>query len=1112
MSTQAIIEQYTKHSILQSIKKSIEISNASITLQQVSSSAFSFQLLALYKIQSAVQLIIASNKEEAAYIENDLQSILLNKDQHIILLADSFKQTGKFTELSTYQQQSKVKLASWLSRNTLPIIITYPEAIIEKMSTVDNNQQVQLNIQKDEAIVLDQVVEQLIEMGFEHVDFVHQPGQLSVRGGIIDIFSYGNEWPYRVELFDNEVESIRTFDPISQLSQQTIQRLTIVPGLAQADSTTEWVPLFDNLPENTVVWTINKLNILERVAEILEQIPDTFEHLDQEQFAAVEPANFFASLQQIKEGFSKFALIDNCESSETPPDFKYKLTEQPSFNKDFKQLAQYIQTKEKEGYGVHVFSENEHQFNRLQQIFSDIADQPVVFTAVPNSIHAGFVDKDLKLICLTDHQLFNRYHKYKLKKGFDSSQALLLKTLKELTPGDFVTHIDHGVGRYSGLEKIEVSGQTQEAVRIIYANDDLLYVNINSLHKLSKYAGKEGIAPKISKLGSDTWSKLKNRTKKKIKDIAQDLIKLYAKRKAQKGLAFSPDSVFQTELEASFMYEDTPDQSKATQDVKQDMERAQPMDRLICGDVGFGKTEIAIRAAFKAVSDSKQVAILVPTTILAFQHFQTFKKRLEDFPCTVDYINRFKTSKQRKEVIEKVKEGKIDILIGTHGIVGKTVQFKDLGLLIVDEEQKFGVGIKEKLKQIKANVDTLTLTATPIPRTLQFSLLGARDLSVINTPPPNRQPVNTELLTFNPDRLKEAIEYEVYRGGQVFFVHNKVKDIHDLKDMLLKLVPDLSIGMAHGQLPGDELEDELMQFIDHRYDVLLSTNIVESGIDIPNANTIIINNAHWFGLSDLHQLRGRVGRSNKKAFCYLVSPPLSSLTKEARQRLQTIEQFAELGSGFQVSMRDLDIRGAGNLLGGEQSGFIAEIGYDTYHKILDEAITELKEDEYADLYADEKSTKEPKLFVKECQVDIDEAMLIPDTYVNNINERFNLYNQLNQIKQESELHTYSKQLQDRFGPIPTEVYNLFEALRIKWLALPLGIERITYKQGQVKCYFIADQSSKYYESDIFSHLLQYIQKHPEKLALKQTPKHLLLRVQGIDSLKSLTELMNQINQ
>jgi transcription-repair coupling factor (superfamily II helicase) len=782
---------------------------------------------------------------------------------------------------------------------------------------------------------------------------------------------------------------------------------------------------------------------------------------------------------------------------------------QPSVNKNFNLLIDYWSKYRDDGFSILLFSDNTNQFRRLDAIFEDLQAK-VIYQPIPFAIREGFIDKEKKIACYTDHQVFERYHHYHLKEGYSKSKSLTLKMLRELRPGDFVTHIDHGVGVFSGLEKLEVNGQLQEAVRLIYRDNDLLYVNIQSLHKISKYVGKDGTAPKVNKLGTDVWESLKRKAKAKVKDIAKDLIQLYARRKAAKGFPFSPDSYLQTELEASFIYEDTPDQLKSTGDVKRDMEKSFPMDRLICGDVGFGKTEVAIRSAFKAVADGKQVAILVPTTILALQHYNTFSERLKDFPCTVDYLNRFKSAKQQKETLAKLAEGKIDIVIGTSSIIGQKVKFKDLGLLIIDEEQKFGVAAKEKLRQLRANVDTLTLTATPIPRTLQFSLLGARDLSIINTPPPNRQPIETELMVFDPDKIKEAINYEIGRGGQVFFIHNRVKDIGEIAAIILKICPEADVTIAHGQLEGHVLEEKMIGFIERKYDVLVCTNIVESGLDIPNANTIIINDAQNFGLSDLHQLRGRVGRSNKKAFCYLVTPPLSTLTNDARKRLKTIEEFAELGSGFQISMRDMDIRGAGNLLGAEQSGFIADIGYDTYHKILDEAIRELKATDFKELFADE--IKKDQKFVTECTIDTDAEMLIPDEYVSNINERLALYTELDNIEDDEGLKAFEQRLRDRFGPVPRSVKELFDGVRLRKLAKHLGFERLQQRRGILKCYTVENPESAYYDSGTFSHVMGYVMRNPGRCAMRQMEKNILLTIQSVKTMHQAMEVMEKMNE
>jgi transcription-repair coupling factor (superfamily II helicase) len=756
-----------------------------------------------------------------------------------------------------------------------------------------------------------------------------------------------------------------------------------------------------------------------------------------------------------------------------------------------------------------LFADNAKQLERLHSIFVDLKAEIQVIP-IPASIHEGFIDDDLKSVCYTDHQIFQRYHKYKVKQAFSKNKALTLKTLRELQPGDYVTHIDHGVGVYSGLQKIEANGKMQEAVRIQYKDGDLLYVNISSLHKISKYSGKEGSVPKMNKLGSDVWSKLKEKTKKQIKDIATDLIKLYAQRKSQQGFTHAPDNYMQTELEASFIYEDTPDQAKATEDVKRDMEKPQPMDRLVCGDVGFGKTEIAIRAAFKTCCDNKQAAVLVPTTILAYQHYKTFSERLKDFPVKVDFINRFKSSKEKKETLKKLEEGKIDIIVGTHALLSKDVKFKDLGIMIVDEEQKFGVAAKEKLKQLRTTVDSLTLTATPIPRTLQFSLMGARDLSIINTPPPNRQPIQTEVMVFNEDAIRDIIYYETERGGQVFFIHNRINGLGEMKALIQGLCPDLSIAFAHGQMDGDQLEDTILDFMDKKYDVLVCTNIVESGVDIPNVNTIVVNNAHQFGLSDLHQLRGRVGRSNKKAFCYLLAPPMSTLPPDSRKRLSTLEQYSDLGSGFQIAMRDLDIRGAGNLLGGEQSGFVAEIGFEMYQKILDEAIKELKRSQFRELFKEEIQQQDD--FVKDCSIDTDLEILIPDSYVESITERLSLYTRLDNCENENELKAFHQELADRFGPIPAPVEDLFTTVRTRKIAVELGFEKLFLKNELLKCFFVSNPDSPYFQSETFNRILLFVQRDTNKAKLKQVGKHGILEVTSIKTMAELYRFLKRMHE
>ena len=923
--------------------------------------------------------------------------------------------------------------------------------------------------------------------------------------------------PYRIELFDEDVESIRVFNPTTQLSLRNIAKVSIVPNINTKFSQSQKVSLFRVLKEGTAIWVRDfqiLLDKLQQCFEKAEKFADSISILDESELAEVFRDRAFILPQEVIRDVEDHPII--CLSDTGQPitfdqNVIFASRPQPSFNKNFEMLITNLRENSQAKIENYIFTDNPKQIERFYAIFEDL-NANVQFHPVTKAIHQGFIDLDLKVACYTDHQIFERFHRYKLRRGFTKDQALNLRLLRELQPGDFVTHIDHGVGRYSGLEKININGHTQESVRLVYKNNDLLYVSINSLHKISKYVGKEGTAPRLSKLGSEAWKSLKRRTKKKVKDIASELIKLYAKRKAAPGFAFPEDGYMQNELEASFIYEDTPDQLQATNDVKEDMQKAHPMDRLICGDVGFGKTEVAIRAAFKAVIGGKQVAILVPTTILALQHNKTFKDRLEEFGVSIDYVNRFRTTKEKREIFTRLKAGELDIVIGTHGLLNKDVGFKDLGLLVIDEEQKFGVAAKEKLRNLKVDVDTLTLTATPIPRTLQFSLMAARDLSVIRTPPPNRQPIHTEVRIFNEELIKEAIYYEINRGGQVFFVHNRVKNLPDITAMIRRLCPDIDIGMAHGQLEAKKLEEALLAFIDRQYDVLVCTNIIETGLDIPNANTIMINNANQFGLSDLHQLRGRVGRSNRKAFCYLFSAPMSTLTSDARKRLRTLEEFSDLGSGFNIAMRDLDIRGAGNLLGGEQSGFIADIGYETYQKILEEAIQELKENEFKEVFKDELAKN--RSFVRDVQIDTDAEMLIPDEYVISIQERLGLYTKIDQIEREEDLQKFADQLQDRFGKIPFTVLEIFEGLRLRWIAKKLGFERVILKNNKLRCYFVENPQSPFYETELFNRIVQLIatQGHAQGLSFKKSNRHFILVKDQVKGLREARKVLANIDE
>lgn len=1087
-----------------------------IFLKNLQGSSAEFVVSSVFMHENASQLnhlVVLNDAEEAAYFHNTVENLTNALD--IFYFPSSYKNRKNFKLLNSSHVMLRTEALTKLSGGNInkKIIVTYPEALFEKVvlpKTLSGNI---IHIKTNDTINLDSLMELFVMYGFERTDFVYEPGQFALRGGILDIYSFGNEKPYRVELFGNEVDSIRIFDPETQLSERKLLQVSIIPNIETQFESSEKVSLLEYLPENTIVWLKDWDVIKEKIATQEEDLEGFLELMKEGRIIQSDDEDDETKI--VKEvswnDFVRNNVLESQLQSRHVVEFGYrshlanfeiefKTRIQPAFNRQFDLFINDLKVHEGGHYSIYIFAEQAKQLERLNSIFTDLNTE-IQFVPIATSIHEGFIDDDLKVVCYTDHQIFQRYHKYRVKQAYNKNKALTLKTLRELQPGDYVTHIDHGVGTYSGLQKIEVNGKLQEAVRIIYKDSDILYVNINSLHKISKYTGKEGTVPKINKLGSDAWNRLKEKTKTKVKEIAFDLIKLYAQRKAQQGFAHSPDTYLQTELEASFIYEDTPDQSKATADVKKDMENPSPMDRLVCGDVGFGKTEVAVRAAFKSCVDGKQAAILVPTTILAFQHYKTFSERLKDFPVTVDYINRFKSSREKKETLKKLEEGKIDIIVGTHGLLGKDVKFKDLGVLIIDEEQKFGVAHKEKLKTLKTNVDCLTLTATPIPRTLQFSLMGARDLSIINTPPPNRQPIQTEVAVFNHDTIRDAIYFETERGGQVFFIHNRVQGLAEMAALIQGLCPDLSIGYAHGQLEGHELEERILDFIDRKYDVLVCTNIVESGVDIPNVNTIIVNNAHQFGLSDLHQLRGRVGRSNKKAFCYLLAPPMSTLPTDSRKRLQTLEQFSDLGSGFQIAMRDLDIRGAGNLLGGEQTGFMAEIGFEMYQKILDEAIRELKRSAFKDVFKEEISKQDD--FVSDCTIDTDLEILIPDEYVESITERLSLYTRLDNCETEEDLQRFHNEMIDRFGPMPKSVQDLFTTVRCRWLAVDLGFEKMSLKDETLRCYFINKNDSPYFESDLFKNILQYLQTGTNKARLKQVAKNFLLVVDDIKDMPAL---------
>jgi transcription-repair coupling factor (superfamily II helicase) len=1140
MSVKDLLEQYQNTPRLFQLADRLSFAQPQkIYLSNLHGSSSQFAVAAAFLHPSCSQLnhlIILNDAEEAAYFHNTLENLTSALD--IFYFPSSFKNRKNFRLLNSshvmLRTEALTKLAAGGTSASLSVnrkvIITYPEALFEKVVLPNTLSSNIIHIKTGDPLNIEELILRLADYGFEQTDFVYEPGQFAIRGGILDIYSFGNEKPYRIELFGNDVDSIRIVDPETQLSERKLLQVSIIPNVDTQFRNEERISLFEFLPDNTVVWMQDVELCKERLEDceedlriflkLQEEIKErdikaqgTRHKVRQEEDDKLEKTevshNDFIEAKNFEKNISQRHLVEfgyRRHLSEFEIEFHTK--EQPAFNRQFDLLIRDLKNWEGKGFQLYLFAENPRQLERLQSIFDDLKSE-IGFNPVAVSIHEGFIDEDQKIVCYTDHQIFQRYHKYRVKQAYNKNKALTLRTLRELQPGDFVTHIDHGVGIFSGLQKIEVNGRTQEAVRLIYKDTDILYVNINSLHKIAKYTGKEGSIPKINKLGSDVWNRLKDKTKAKVKEIAFDLIKLYAKRKAQQGFIHTPDNYLQTELEASFIYEDTPDQAKATADVKRDMESSSPMDRLVCGDVGFGKTEIAIRAAFKTCVEGKQAAILVPTTILAFQHYKTFSERLKDFPVTVDYINRFKSAKEKKETLKKLEEGKIEIIIGTHALLGKEVKFKDLGLLIVDEEQKFGVGHKEKIKTLRTAVDCLTLTATPIPRTLQFSLMGARDLSIINTPPPNRQPIQTEVQVYNEDAVRDAIYFETERGGQVFFIYNRIAGLAEMATIIQALCPDLSIGYAHGQMEGHYLEERILDFIDKKYDVLVCTNIVESGVDIPNVNTIIVNNAHQFGLSDMHQLRGRVGRSNKKAFCYLLAPPMSTLPDDSRKRLQTLEQHSDLGSGFQIAMRDLDIRGAGNLLGGEQSGFMAEIGFEMYQKILDEAIRELKRSDFKELFKEEIAKQDD--FVQDCTIDTDLEILIPDEYVESITERLSLYQRLDNCEAEEELVAIKAELQDRFGPLPQQVEDLFATVRCRKLAVDLGLEKMSLKDNTLRCFFINRPDSPYFESATFQKIISCLQTGTNKAKLKQTGKLFMLIGENMQSMNEMHQFLKQMH-
>ncbi|WP_298359591.1 transcription-repair coupling factor [Runella sp.] len=1117
LSTQDFLQLYSSDSFVQLIVNQISSQQPRVQVKGLAGSLDAVLAAAVYQNLPRLNLFVTNDREEAAYLQNDLQNLL---DREILYYPTSYKRPYHYEEIENANVLMRAEILNKLNVTAADnlLIVTYPEALFEKVINKRSLLSNTFTVKVGERLDAQFLREFLLGYDFEINDFVYEAGQFSVRGGIIDVFSYASEHPYRIELFGDEVESIRSFNPDTQLSVESVRQVNIIPDI-QSKLTLETRESFLSfLPSNALLWFKDVELTLEVIEQCFEKAEQAFVNVKSGDIQLVqEPDEMFETrrgfLNQIKtfktvEFGKRFysPFIPKGENDKLPHRGAWGAKPQPSFNKDFKRLIDDLGERQQQGFTNVIVAESPKQLERLEKIFDEL-DPYVKFRPLNISLREGFVDEQLKIVCYTDHQIFSRFHKYHIKEKFSKSKALTLKELKSLKAGDFVTHVDYGIGRFAGLEKVDVGGREQEAIRLIYRDNDILFVSIHSLHKIAKYTGKEGGVVTMSKLGSPEWENKKSKVKRQLKDIAQELIALYAKRRSANGFAFSRDTYLQAELESSFIYEDTPDQAKSTADVKEDMEKPNPMDRLVCGDVGFGKTEVAIRAAFKAVTDSKQVAVLVPTTILAMQHYKTFSERLADFPARVEYINRFKSEKQIKEILKDVESGRIDILIGTHRIVNKDIKFKDLGLLVIDEEQKFGVKVKDRLKELRVNIDVLTLTATPIPRTLHFSLMGARDLSVIGTPPPNRQPVTTEVQVFNEVFIRDAISYELARGGQVFFVHNRVNDIDSIGNIILKLVPEARIGVAHGQMEGDKLEKVMMKFIEGEYDVLVSTNIIESGIDIPNANTIIINSAHYFGMSDLHQMRGRVGRSNRKAFCYLLTPPLSHLTSDARKRLQTLEEFSELGDGFKVAMRDLDIRGAGNLLGAEQSGFVNDLGYEMYHKILDEAVQELKQTTFKDLFDLGDAVEATRT---DCQIETDLAILIPDYYVKNISERLSLYTRLDNIGSEDELRAFGDGVADRFGPLPEEVKGLIEMVRIRWMAEALFMEKLTLKNQTLKGYIVTTGNDAFFQSNKFGHVLAHIQRNPRRFALKDLKNKLLLTCSDVKDLVALRTILQEL--
>jgi len=1115
MKESSISQLYSGHPVLKEIAEFIDSAEtiSRCRIEGLSGSSKAIVLSRIFQSMQHIHVVLIPEKEDAAYFYNDL--VALAGEEAVFFFPSTYKRSVQYEQTEPANIVLRTEVLNFLaSGKRKGIIVTYPESAMEKVISKRNLKKNTLQISKGDKLSLEFLEEILHEYNFERVDFVYEPGQYSVRGSIVDMFSYSADFPYRVDFFGDEVDSIRTFNPDDQLSVSVQKQISVIPNIQDISLEEINDSFTDFLPPSSIIWTDDAGLIKERVNSIYYQ---TVQREDSGQIAG-KSALVMTGNRVISE-LEKFRTVEFGRQSIFGAEVKFEFhtTPQPVFNKNFELLSEKLLSNKKDGIQTLIVSESQSQIDRLRDIFAEV-NPDVHFDPLLINLHGGFTDNDLNIALFTDHQIFDRYHKFRIRGYFSRKESISVKELTGLNPGDYVVHIDHGIGKFGGLEKIEVNGKLQEAIKLVYRDNDILYVGIHSLHRISKYTGRDNAEPKIYKLGSGAWQKLKQNTKKRVKDIAKDLIRLYAERMSVPGYSFSPDSYLQRELEASFLYEDTPDQLTATLAVKNDMENDHPMDRLVCGDVGFGKTEVAVRAAFKSAADSKQTAILVPTTILALQHYKTFSSRLKGFPCSVDYISRHRKPADQKKIIKDLEEGKIDIIIGTHKLVGQEVKFKDLGLLVIDEEQRFGVSVKEKIKKMKTSVDTLTLTATPIPRTLQFSLMGARDLSIINTPPPNRMPIVTEIHGFNEEIIKEGIEYEISRNGQVFFIHNRVENIKEVELKIRRICPNVKTAVVHGRMEGKDIENVMFDFIQGDYDVLVATTIIESGLDIPNANTIFINDAHHFGLSELHQLRGRVGRSNRKAFCYLLAPPVENLTQEARRRLRAIEEFSELGSGFNIAMQDLDIRGSGNLLGAEQSGFIADVGFETYQRILNEAMIELRESgEFENIQEVKPASnleheEKEKIYVSDFQIDTDLEIMFPDEYVSNISERIRLYKELNDISNEEALLKFESKLTDMFGPVPSPAAALLDIVRLKWIAVRLGIEKLLLKNSLLIAYFVSDPDSSFYRSSLFVSIMNYVNRHQKHMSVKQKESKLSLTIRGIESVKAACNALRNIQE